>query len=61
MNILEVNTEKTWRGGERQTLYNAIGLKQLGHQVTLLCLKDYPLAMYAKQHHIDVIEINNNV
>lgn len=61
MNILEVNTEKSWRGGERQTLYNAIGLKQLGHNVTLLCLRDYPLAKYAKQHNINVTEINNNV
>lgn len=43
MKILEINTEKTWRGGERQTLLNAIGLRDLGHEVEVLCRKNFPL------------------
>lgn len=48
MNILELNFERTWRGGERQTLYNMIGFKNAGHNVVLLCRKGYPLEAKAK-------------
>jgi len=61
MNILEVNTEKSWRGGERQTLYNAEGFMQFNHDVTLLCLKGFPLSQHAKAKGIKVIEIKHNV
>jgi glycosyltransferase involved in cell wall biosynthesis len=61
MNILEVNTEKSWRGGERQTVYNAEGVMCLKHDVTLLCLKGFPLSQHAKERGIKVIEIKNNV
>jgi glycosyltransferase involved in cell wall biosynthesis len=61
MIILEVNTEKSWRGGERQTLYNAEGLMQLNHDVTLLCLKGFPLSQHAKAKGVKVIEIKNNI
>jgi glycosyltransferase involved in cell wall biosynthesis len=61
MNILEVNTEKSWRGGERQTLYNAEGLMQFNHDVTLLCLKGFPLSQHAKAKGIKVIDIKNNL
>ena len=57
MNILEVNTEKSWRGGERQTIYNAEGLIYLKHDVTLLCLKGFPLSQHAKEKGIKVVEI----
>lgn len=43
MKILEVNTEKTWRGGERQTYYNIKGFKEAGEDVELLALKNFPL------------------
>jgi len=39
MKILEINTEKEWRGGERQTFYLLKGLKEAGLKVELLCLK----------------------
>ncbi|MFO0321083.1 MAG: glycosyltransferase family 4 protein [Bacteroidota bacterium] len=61
MKILEVNTEKSWRGGERQTLYNALGLINLKHDVTLLCLKNFPLSEHAKKNGVKVIEIRNNL
>lgn len=43
MKILEINTEKTWRGGERQTFFALKGFKLLGEEVELLARKDFPL------------------
>ncbi len=43
MKILEINTEKTWRGGERQTLFAIKGFRDLGHSVELLARDGYPL------------------
>jgi glycosyltransferase involved in cell wall biosynthesis len=37
MKILEINFEKNWRGGERQTLYNMLGFRRAGMTVHLLC------------------------
>jgi len=36
--ILQVNTESTWRGGERQTLYTLQGLRERGIEVDLMAL-----------------------
>ncbi len=47
MRVLQINTEKTWRGGERQTLYTLRGLAQAGVQVSLLCRAGAPLAEQA--------------
>jgi len=49
MKILEINTEKTWRGGERQTLFGLQGFKELDHEVELLCLENFPLHQKAKE------------
>jgi glycosyltransferase involved in cell wall biosynthesis len=43
MKILQLNFEKTWRGGERQTLYCMQAFRQAGHQVELLCRAGSPL------------------
>ena len=37
MKILEINLAKTWRGGERQTLYTSQGLRELGHEIVIAC------------------------
>ncbi len=37
--MLQLNFQRGWRGGERQTLYNMIGFRNAGYQVTLLCRK----------------------
>ncbi|MFW5731050.1 MAG: glycosyltransferase family 4 protein [Desulfonatronovibrionaceae bacterium] len=55
MKILQINTEKTWRGGERQTFLTALGLMQAGHQVAVLCLKGRPLHKICLQHSIQVL------
>jgi len=56
MRIALINTEKTWRGGERQTLYTLIGLKELGIKVLLISLENSPLSKKAKKADIDVFE-----
>lgn len=49
MRILEINTEKTWRGGERQTLYNIQGFMEAGVPVELLAREDHPLAKRTRE------------
>ena len=61
MKILQVNTEKTWRGGERQTLYNIQGFLQQGHEVELLCRKNFPLHQKAKELDIPIHVVNNGL
>lgn len=48
MNILELNFEKSWRGGERQTLYNMQGFRNAGIQAELVCRKDTPMQQKAE-------------
>lgn len=45
---LHVNTERTWRGGERQTLLLATGLRDRGHVVELVCPPGAPLGERAR-------------
>ena len=59
MKILEINTEKTWRGGERQTLYTIKGLKEAGINVELLCLRGYPLFEKSKVLNIPIHGVKN--
>lgn len=61
MRILEVNTEKGWRGGERQTVYNIQGFKEAGLSVDLMCLHDCPLAQKSKSLHIPVHEVKSQL
>lgn len=65
MHILQINTEKGWRGGERQTLLSMEGLRDAGTAVTLLCLRGHPLWQQARQagfpvvgaaHHLAVLQ-----
>jgi len=43
MRILQINSERGWRGGERQTLLTALGLRERGHEVSLLVRAGAPL------------------
>jgi len=54
MHILEINTEKTWRGGEKQTLLTCRGLARAEMHVDLLCLEGFPLADKARRAGITV-------
>ncbi len=57
MKILHIDTEKTWRGGEQQVLYLAKGLKERGHESTILCQPGSPLSERAMAAGIDVKEL----
>ena len=59
LRILQINTEKTWRGGERQTLLTMKGLLGAGIKVRLLCLENHPLAVKAAQESIPMIMVRN--
>jgi glycosyltransferase involved in cell wall biosynthesis len=48
LRILQINTERGWRGGERQTLLTAVGLRARGHNVELLLRKGSALAERAQ-------------
>jgi glycosyltransferase involved in cell wall biosynthesis len=61
MHILEINTEKTWRGGEKQTLLTAEGLVALGNRVEMLCRKGHPLARKAAERHILCHEVEGSL
>jgi len=49
MTILEINFEKNWRGGERQTLYNMLGFRDAGMSVHLLCRNGSVIETKAKE------------
>jgi glycosyltransferase involved in cell wall biosynthesis len=59
--ILQINTEKTWRGGERQTLYNIQGFLQQGHEIELLCRNNFPLHQKAKELDIPIYAVSNGL
>jgi len=59
MDILELNFEKTWRGGERQTLYNMQGFRNSEHEVSLLCCKNSPLEAKAKAEGFKTFSFHN--
>jgi len=48
MKILQLNTERTYRGGEKQTYYTIIGLLNAEVEVGLVCRKGYPLSKKVK-------------
>ena len=47
--MLHINTARTWRGGEQQTLWLCRGLQQRGHHVLLACPPASPLEERARQ------------
>lgn len=49
MRILQLNFERGWRGGERQTLYCMRAFRHAGHEVELLARSGQPLADNAKR------------
>lgn len=61
MRILEINTERCWRGGEKQTVLTVEGLLQLGHAVTLLCKKNSSLHTKALEKNIPHVTVSSNI
>lgn len=59
MKLLVLNFERTWRGGERQTLYNMHGFRNAGLHVELLCRKGYLLEQRAREDGFAVHSFDN--
>lgn len=57
MKILHINTERTWRGGEQQTLYLLQGLNQRQIGCHLVCQPDSPMATQALEAGVRVFPI----
>jgi glycosyltransferase involved in cell wall biosynthesis len=57
--ILQVNTEKTWRGGERQTLYTIESLISQGVDCQLMALKNSLMHQKAEVLGIHVITVES--
>ena len=57
MKILQVNTERTWRGGERQTLYTLESLNSQGVDCQLMTLKGSLMHQKAEELGIHIIVV----
>ena len=57
MKILHINTERTWRGGEQQTLYLLQGLNQRQIACHLVCQPDSPMAARALEAGAEVFPV----
>lgn len=55
LTVMHVNTERGWRGGERQTLWLAQGLARAGHRSLLVARPGQPLAERAAEAGLEVI------
>lgn len=57
MRVLHLNTERTWRGGEQQTLWLASGLAALGEGSEVVAQPGSPLAERARAAGLPVHEV----
>ena len=57
MRILHLNNEKTWRGGERQTLLLAAELQKRGLENAIACRKDGPLENQARAASVPTVQV----
>jgi glycosyltransferase involved in cell wall biosynthesis len=55
LTVMHINTERGWRGGERQTLWLAQGLALAGHRSLLVARPGQPLADRAAAAGLEVI------
>jgi glycosyltransferase involved in cell wall biosynthesis len=56
LRILQVDTERGWRGGQRQTLWLARELARRGHECIVAARRDEPLAARAGEASLRVVE-----
>ena len=57
MNILFVDLDREWRGGQSQALLTLRGLQLRGHKIELLAPQDSPLAQRSKDFAIPVHQV----
>jgi glycosyltransferase involved in cell wall biosynthesis len=60
LKILHLNNEKTWRGGERQTLLLARALHGCGVGTAIACRPNAPLEGYARQQGVPTLALSAN-
>jgi len=57
LTILHVDTERGWRGGQRQVLLLARGLQRLGHRNVIVARPGSPLAVRAAAEALEVLAV----
>ena len=55
LTVLHIDTERGWRGGERQALWLATGLERIGHRSLVAARPGDPLAIRAAENGLTVI------
>ncbi|MGE4335981.1 MAG: glycosyltransferase, partial [Pigmentiphaga sp.] len=60
MKILEINLERGWRGGERQSFLTAEALRRCGAEAAVLARAGEPLANAVREAGLPVIEVAGN-
>jgi glycosyltransferase involved in cell wall biosynthesis len=55
LTVLHVDTERGWRGGERQVLWLATGMRERGHRAIVVARHGDALATRAEEQHIEVV------
>src|SRR5688572_30983372 len=55
LTVLHVDTERGWRGGERQALWLASGMRERGHCAVVVARDGDELARRARDRGLDVI------
>jgi glycosyltransferase involved in cell wall biosynthesis len=55
--VLHVDTERGWRGGERQALWLAQGLSRLGHRSIIVARPNAPLTIRAREEGVPVLPL----
>ncbi|MGA2421078.1 MAG: glycosyltransferase family 4 protein [Candidatus Acidiferrum sp.] len=60
MNVLFVDLDRDWRGGQSQALLLLRGLRAAGHRVELIAARDAPLARRSAAEGIVVTEVSQN-
>ncbi len=56
LTVLHVDTERGWRGGERQVLWLATGMRDRGHRAIIVARRDDELARRAEALKLEVID-----
>jgi glycosyltransferase involved in cell wall biosynthesis len=59
MKIVALNFSKGWRGGERQTLLNCVGLKNRGVDIELWCIAETPLYRKSVERTLSVVPLRS--
>jgi len=60
LNVLHLNTERSWRGGEWQTLLLARALSDQGIPSGIACRRGAPLADYARKMQLPIVPLGGD-